>query len=150
MTSPTTTRRHPEGRYDPPSRVAARLLAVLLTVLLVALMAAIGNLIWSRAGGDDVEARVTRYAVLDDGARVRLELEVSKPAGSPAYCVVRSRTRDGVEVGRAVLDVDPVGSAQETVRLTYVLETSGRAATADVVGCRATPIPEPSTAPSIG
>lgn len=147
MTSPTSVRSRPDGRYDPPSRVAARLLAVLLTVLLVALMAAIGNLIWSRAGGSDVEARVTRYAVLDDGDRVRLELEVSKPAGSPAYCVVRARTRDGVEVGRAVLDVDPAGTAQESVRLTHVLETTGRAATADVVGCRATPIPPPPSAP---
>lgn len=149
MTSPRTARRRPEGRYDPPSRTAARLLAVLLTVLLVALMAAIGNLIWSRASGDEVQARVTRYTVLD-GDRVRLDLDVSKPAGSPAYCVIRSRTRDGVEVGRDVVEVDASGTPQERVRLTHVLETRGRPATADVVGCRATPIPVPSTAPSIG
>ena len=147
MTSPSASRRRPEGRYDPPSRLAARLLAVLLTVLLIGLVAAVGNLIWSRAGGDDVEARVLRYSVSDDGDSVRLELEVSKPAGSPAYCVVRSRTREGVEVGRDVLEVDRTGTAEREVRLTHVLETTGRAATADVVGCRATPIPPPAPAP---
>ena len=143
MTSPRPTRRRPEGRYDPPSRTAARLLAVLLTVLLVALMAAIGNLIWTRAGGDDVEARVISYEVQDGGRQVEVDLEVTKPSGSRAYCVVRSRTRDGVEVGRAVLDVDPVGTPQDRLRLTHVLQTSGGAATADVVGCRASPIPPP-------
>ena len=147
MTPPAPARRRPEGRYDPPSRVAARLLAVLLTVLLLALVAAVGNLIYRNMGGDDVEARVLTFSAQGDD--MRMELEVRKPSGSRAYCVVRSRTREGVEVGREVVVVDPVGTAEEEVRVVHVLATSGRPATAEVGRCSASPIslPVPGVTP---
>ena len=147
MTSPTAARRRPEGRYDPPSRLAARLLAVLLTVLLLALVAAVGNLIYRGTGGDDVEARVLTFSAQGDD--MRMELEVSKPSGSRAYCVVRSRTREGVEVGREVVVVDDVGTPAEKVRVTHVLATTGRPATAEAGRCSASPIslPVPGVTP---
>ena len=147
MTPPTATRRRPPDRYDPPSRLAARLLAVLLTVLLLALVAAVGNLIYRGTGGDDVDARVLTFSAQSDA--MRMELEVTKPSGSRAYCVVRSRTREGVEVGRVVVVVDPVGTAEEKVRVTHVLATTGRPATAEAGRCSASPIslPVPGVTP---
>lgn len=147
MTSTTAARRRPEGRYDPPSRLAARLLAVLLTLLLLALVAAVGNLIYQGMSGDDVEARVLTFST--EGDDMRMQLEVTKPSGSRAYCVVRSRTRDGVEVGREVVVVDAVGTAEEQVRVTHVLSTTGRPATAEAGRCSASPIslPVPGVTP---
>ena len=148
MTTPAPARRRPEGRYDPPSRLAARSLAVLLTVLLLALVAAVGNLIYQGIGGDDVEARVLTFSA--EGDDVRMRLEVTKPSGSRAYCVVRSRTRDGVEVGREVVVVDDEGTSAEKVRVDHVLRTSGRPATAEAGRCSASPItlPVPGVTPA--
>jgi hypothetical protein len=147
VTSPAPARRRPEGRYDPPSRLPARLLAVLLTLLLLSFVAAVGNLIYRSTGGEDVEARVLTFSAQGDD--MRMELEVRKPAGSRAFCVVRSRTREGVEVGREVVVVDAVGTAEDTVRVTHVLATSGRPATAEAGRCSASPIslPVPGVTP---
>jgi hypothetical protein len=146
VTVPHRARRRPEGRYDPPSRTPARLLAVLLSVLLIALVAAVAALLWDRYDADDVTARVIRFSVESD-REVRIDLEVTKPAGSPAYCLVRSRGLDGAEVGRDVAVVDAIGSAQERVRYEHVLSTSRRGVTGEVGRCSAVPPPAPGVAP---
>jgi hypothetical protein len=149
VTSPTSSRRRPEGRYDAPSRLAARALAVLLGGLFLALIAAIVLALLPRVTGDQVRARVIDFQVLSD-SRVRIDLEVAKPEGSTAYCIVRSRGADGAEVGREVVEVDPRGSARRVVRREHDLTTSARAVTGEAGRCSAQPIPEriPTPRPS--
>ena len=146
MTAPLSTRRRPEGRYDPPSRTGPRLLAVLLTVLLLALLAAAGDLIRSRYDAEEIRARVVGFSVLSDSS-VRIDLVVDKPAGSSAYCLVRSRAEDGREVGRELATVDAAGGPERTVRHRHVLTTTARGVTGEVGRCSAEPIPTSRPAP---
>ena len=146
MTSPSTSRRRPPGRYDPPSRVAPRALAVVLALLFLALLAAVAAAFYERWAAEGVRARVIAFDVVSE-SRVRIDLEVTKPAGSRAYCIVRSRGADGAEVGRDVVVVDAVGSSEEVVRREHDLRTTARAVTGEVGRCRAEPIPPPREAP---
>ena len=146
MTSPTAARRRPAGRYDPPSKLVARVFAVLLTVLFLGLLAAVGEYLYDRYTTARVQARVVGFAVLSDRA-VRIDVEVLKPEGSPAYCILRSRGRDGAEVGREVVVVDAQGTEDRVVRLQHELTTSGRAVTGEAGRCSAAPIPTRAPAP---
>jgi hypothetical protein len=146
VTSPSAARRRPEGRYDGPSRLVGRLFAVVLSVLFLALLGAIGYALYVRYGGDQVQARVIDFQVLSDQT-VRIDLEVLKPEGSTAYCLVRSRGSDGAEVGRDVVVVDARGSAERVVRVEHDLDTRQRAVTGEAGRCSASPIPSRAPAP---
>ena len=150
MTVPSAARRRPPGRYDPPSLLGQRVLAVLLTVLVLAVVAAVGAYVWERFGGEQVRGQVRTFEVRSD-REVELELEVAKSPGSRAYCVIRARGVDGLEVGRDVAVLDAEGTDSRVARGTYVLETSARANTAELAGCTAEPIsrddPSPGAAP---
>jgi hypothetical protein len=123
-----------------------RAFAVVLGTLFVALLVAIGFALFGRLTGERVQARVIDFQVLSDDT-VRIDLEVLKPAGSTAYCIVRSRGRDGSEVGRAIVVVDDRGTDQRTLRVEHDLETRARANTGEAGRCSATPIPSPIPAP---
>jgi Domain of unknown function (DUF4307) len=73
------------------------------------------------------------FEVLSD-AQVRVDVEVAREPGTEAFCVVRARGADGTEVGRA--DVPVPVTQQRTAVLTPVLQTSARAVTGELVGCR--------------
>ena len=146
MTSPQPDRRRPAGRYDRPSLVGQRLLAVLLSVLFVGLLVAVAAALYTRVTGDGVSARVVGFSVLSDSA-VRIDVEVVKPAGSTAYCILRSRGADGAEVGREVVVADAEGTPERSVRLQHVLRTTARAVTGEAGRCSASQIPPPSPRP---
>lgn len=146
MTSPTAARRRPEGRYDGPSRLVGRAFAVVLSVLFIGLLLSIGYFLFTRYSGDRVQARSVGYKVLSDSA-VRIDLQVFKPAGSAAYCIVRSRGADGAEVGREVVVVDAQGTREKVVRTQHVLTTTARAVTGEAGRCSASPIPPRAPAP---
>ena len=133
MTVPSA-RRRPPGRYDPPPLLGQRLLAVLLTVLVLAVVAAVGSYVWDRFGGEQVRGQVRTFDVRSD-SEVVLELEVAKTAGARAYCVIRARGVDGLEVGRDVAVLDAEGTRSRVARGTFVLQTSARANTAELAGC---------------
>ena len=145
MTSPTAARRRPEGRYDPPSRLPARILAVVLGALFLGLLAAVLFSLFNRYTGEQVRARVIDFQVLSDN-RVRIDLEVAKRSGSEAYCIVRSRGADGAEVGREVVQVDTRGDDRRVLRVEHVLATRSRAVTGEVGRC--SPVPIPTSRPS--
>ena len=145
MTSPTTARRRPEGRYDPPSRLPARILAVVLAALFLGLLAAVLFSLFDRYTGEQVRARVIDFQVLSD-SQVRIDFEVAKRSGSEAYCIVRSRGADGAEVGREVVEVDGRGDDRRVLRVEHVLTTRERAVTGEVARC--SPVPIPTTRPS--
>ena len=146
MTSPTAHRRVPDGRYDRPSPLVARLFAVVLTLLFLGLLAAVAEYLYDRYTQDLVQARTIDFQVQSDTV-VRIDLEVLKPEGSPAYCIVRSRGKDGAEVGRAVVVVDAVGTDERVVRVEHDLATTARAVTGEAGRCSAEPIPTRAPAP---
>ena len=146
MTVPSAARRRPPGRYDPPPLLGQRLLAVLLTVLVLAVVAAVGSYVWDRFGGEQVRGQVRTFEVRSD-REVVMELEVAKTAGARAYCVIRARGVDGLEVGRDVAVLDAEGTGSRVARGTFVLETSARANTAELAGCTAERISRDDPAP---
>ena len=146
MTLPSDARRRPPGRYDPPSLLGQRVLAVLLAVLVVAFVAAAADLLRSRFSAGQLRGEVVAFRIPSD-EQVVMDLQVSKPEGARAYCVVRARDRTGVEVGRDVVVVDAEGSRSDSERTTFVLETSRRAVTAEIAGCTSEPISRPTSAP---
>ena len=101
MTVPSAARRRPPGRYDPPPLLGQRLLAALLTVLVLGVVAAVGAYVWDRFGGEQVRGQVRTFDVRSD-REVVMELEVAKTAGARAYCVIRARGVDGLEVGQSL------------------------------------------------
>ena len=146
MTSPTAPRRRPDGRYDPPSRLVGRTFALVLSVLFIGLLGSIAYFLYLRYGSDRVQARVIDFQVLSD-TTVRIDVEVLKREGGRAYCLVRSRGSSGAEVGRDVVVVDAVGTAERVIRLEHDLTTSERAVTGEVGRCTDVPIPAPTRAP---
>ncbi len=146
MTVPSAARRRPPGRYDPPSLLGQRVLAVLLTALLLAVVAAVGAYVWDRFGGEQVRGQVRTFEVRSD-REVVMELEVAKTSGARAYCVIRARGADGLEVGRDIAVLDAEGTDDQVARGTYVLATRARAVTAELAGCTADPISREDPAP---
>ncbi len=135
MTSTAAPRRRPDGRYDEPSLVGQRVLAVLLGLLFVGLLAAVIFLLYDRfVSPQSVRGRVIGFDVQTD-ARVTIDVEVSKPAGSKAYCVIRARGADGAEVGRDVAVLDGVGTQEATARNEFPLTTTARAVTGELGQC---------------
>jgi hypothetical protein len=126
--------------------LAQRLLAVLLAVLVLAVVAAVGSYVWDRFGGEQVRGQVRTFDVRSDRSVV-MELEVAKTAGARAYCVIRARGVDGLEVGRDVAVLDDEGTASRVARGTFVLRTSDRANTAELAGCTAERISRDSPSP---
>jgi hypothetical protein len=149
VTVPPAARRRPPGRYDPPPLLGQRLLAVLLTVLVLGVVAAVGSFVWDRFGGEQVRGQVRTFDVRSD-REVVMELEVAKTAGARAYCVIRARGVDGLEVGRDVAVLDAEGTDRRVARGTFRLQTSERANTAELAGCTADRISrdDPSSRPA--
>ena len=140
MTSSTAPRRRPSGRYDEPTLVGQRVLAGLLAFLFIALIVAVVTGLYGRfVAGEGVRGRVISFNVQSD-TLVVLDVEVSKPKGAKAYCVVRSRGARGQEVGRDVAVLDAVGSPERVARGTFRLTTAERAVTGELGGCTDTPL----------
>jgi len=133
VTAPAA-RRRPAGRYDPPSLLGQRVLAVLLALLFVALLAAVASFAWSRYAGEQVRGQVRGFEVLSDEA-VEVDVEVAKTAGAAAFCVLRAQAADQREVGRDIAVVAGTGTPQTVARGTFVVATSRRAVSAELIAC---------------
>ena len=146
MTVPSAGRRRPPGRYDPPPVLGQRVLAVLLVVLLAVVVVAVGSLLWGRFGGEQVRGQLRTYDVRSD-SEVEVELEAAKTAGARAYCVLAATGVDGREVGRDIAVLDAEGTAEQVARGSFVLATSARAVSVELLGCTPEPISRDSPAP---
>jgi hypothetical protein len=142
-------RRRPPGRYDEPGQGSGKLLAVVMTALVLGLAAVAGSTLWERFGGERATAQVVDFQVLSDDV-VRIDVQVTKPAGSAAYCLLRARGADGAEVGREVVTLAAPGTAGETVRREHELATRDRAVTGEAGACSLEPVPDPVTDPPTG
>lgn len=128
----------PPGRYG-RRREARRRRPVVLALVLVALVAA-GSLLALRLyrmyGDPNYDAQVITYTDITD-TQVVVVFRVTVPKGGSAICLVRARSRDGAEVGRADVRVDAApGQKQSTV--THRLATGGRPMIGEVLRCRPT------------
>lgn len=126
----------PPGRYGrrrAPHRRRPWVVALLLVVVLAAGVALAARLY--RQYGPAYDAQVTAYTEITD-TQVVIEFRVSVPAGGEAICVLRARSRDGAEVGKAEVLVS--AAPGETRPITaYRLVTTARPVTGEVVRCRA-------------
>ena len=146
MTVPSPARRRPPGRYDEPSLLGQRVLAVVLTVMALVFVAVLATFLWSRFGGEQVRGQVRTFEIRSD-REVSLEIEVSKTPGARAYCVIRARSAEGLEVARDVAVLDAVGTSERVARGTFALATRSRAVTAELAGCTPEPISSDDPAP---
>jgi hypothetical protein len=136
----TTT--FPPGRYghrrDPASQRRRRYLTYALAVIVAAAGLLIAVKLYRQYALAPYQVQVINVSDLNDRG-VTVTFEVRKPAGQPAVCTVVARTRNGLEVGRAQVDV-PAGSPDQTVaRVTYTLATTARPMTGEVPGCGPAP-----------
>ena len=78
---------------------------------------------------------------------VRIDVQVTKPEGAAAYCLLRARGADGAEVGREIVPLADPGTAGTSVRREHDLATRERAVTGEAVACSLTPVPVPGGSP---
>ncbi|OIV38822.1 hypothetical protein BIV57_03525 [Mangrovactinospora gilvigrisea] len=106
-------------------------LKILGALLGAALLAFVG---WSGVSylqRDDVSGQLVSYQV-QNGHQVRALLQVNKSKGMAASCTVRSRARDGSEVGRRTV---PIAKDRDSVTEWVSLRTTSKATNAELVGC---------------
>ena len=110
------------------------------------MVVAVGAFVWDRFGGEPVRGQVRTFDIRSDTELV-MEVEVAKTPGARAYCVIRARGADGLEVGRDIAVLDAEGTSDEVARGTSVLSTTAREVTAELAGCTPDPISRGTPAP---
>jgi Domain of unknown function (DUF4307) len=132
VTAPT----FPPGRYGRrrSPRKAPRWVLPLLVVGVVAVGLGLSWQMYRNYAADRITSQVTAFSIVSDSA-VKLSFQVVKDPGQRATCIVRARSRDGREVGRAEVPVPAGASGEKTVLVTYTLATSKRAVAPEVYGC---------------
>jgi hypothetical protein len=133
-TTPRTDPVFPPGRYGRrrADRRVPRWVPILLILAVVAAGLAITFRLTDQYGHGPYDAELVGFTDVTN-AQVVVHFRVYLPAGKSAVCVVRARSRDGLEVGRAEVDVPPNTSRQPVV--TYRLATHERPVTGEVTGC---------------
>jgi uncharacterized protein (DUF58 family) len=110
-----------------------RLLAVAMGALALATGVAVAVVAYQRLGNSDVEGSPIGYRLVDDETvSVTFSVHRSDPS-RPAVCIVRSRSKDGTEVGRRELLIPP--SNQASVQVTATVKSSRPPVMGDVYGC---------------
>ena len=127
----------PPGRYGRrrSARPRRRWLLALLIAAALAASSLVMNRLYTLYGDPNYDAEVVSYTDITDSQLV-LHFRVTVPAGGSAICLLRARSHDGAEVGRAEVRVD-AARGQRHPRTSYRLATSGRAFIGEVVRCRA-------------
>ncbi|MFC0527986.1 DUF4307 domain-containing protein [Phytohabitans kaempferiae] len=127
----------PPGRYGRRREQRRRrpwLVALLLAVV-VAAGAALSVRLYRQYGDPAYDGQVLSYTDITD-TQVVVEFRVTVPEGGEAICVIRARSRDGAEVGKAEVHVDaPPGESHPV--MTYRLVTTARPINGELVRCRA-------------
>jgi hypothetical protein len=127
----------PPGRYGrrrAPHRRRPWVVALLVAAVLAA-GAALAARLYQQYGDPTYDAQVLAYTDVTD-TQVVIEFRVTVPAGGDAICVLRARSREGVEVGKAEVRVSATPGETRPVT-TYRLVTTARPVGGEVVRCRA-------------
>ncbi|WP_338672454.1 DUF4307 domain-containing protein [Streptomyces sp. SCSIO 30461] len=124
----------PGGRYGRPADERAdRGLKIVGAVLGVGLLTMVGWFGYGYVSGQKISAELIKWDVTADD-RVEVHLEVRKSHGTRGYCTLRSRARDGSEVGRRDVRFDAPGTRIDEV---VTVRTTARATSAELTGCTA-------------
>ncbi|WP_280242614.1 DUF4307 domain-containing protein [Nocardia abscessus] len=123
----------PADRYGTRPRKRRRWVAPALGVVVVLAGLGVAYLGYQKYGPDDIEAEQLGYVVVDDSTMtIRLKVTRADPQ-RPVVCFVRAMARDGSELGRREVLVEPSGSG--TVELSTVVRSSARPASGSVYAC---------------
>lgn len=123
----------PADRYGTRPRKRRRWVVPALGVVVVLAGLGVAYLGYQKYGPDDIEAEQLGYVVVDDSTMtIRLKVTRADPQ-RPVVCFVRAMARDGSELGRREVLVEPSGSG--TVELTTVVRSSTRPASGSVYAC---------------
>ena len=128
-----TTPAFPPGRYGRrrSARRAPRwVLPVLVAAVVVAGVAVAFGMYRTYVSGQ-IQSEVTAFSIRSDH-EVTVTFSVIKDAGEAVTCIVRARSKDGQEVGRAEVGVP---KQPRSASVTYALPTSKRAFTGEVYSC---------------
>jgi hypothetical protein len=131
------------GRRPMPARTRSRIVKALaaLTVLAGLGFAVVA---YQRFEGKDLKADAAAYEILDDRT-VAVTISVTRKDPSvPVVCIVRARSRDGVETGRREILVGP--ARDRTVQITANVTAYQPPLGGDLYGC-GTDVPEYLTQP---
>lgn len=126
----------PEGRYGPSKkprrgRSHPRLRKVLIVVPLVLVLGLLTYVAYDKLSNDSIKADRTSFQETSDHA-MKLSMQVSRDDPDRAgVCVVRTRSKDGLETGRREVLVPPGKSQLDTV-----IEGTAKPVTASIVGCQ--------------
>jgi hypothetical protein len=127
----------PPGRYGRRRAPAGgrRWIGAALVGLVIIAAVALGLRLYQAYGDPTYRPQVIRFSDITD-SQVVVEFRVTVPPGGSAVCVVRARSRDGAEVGRAEVQVTAPPGA-ERAQASFRLTTTGRPITGEVPRCRA-------------
>ena len=132
MSETHATPLYPPGRYGRrrEARPRRRWVAFVAAGLVIVAALAISIRLFRQYGQPEYDPKVQRfYDVADNG--ISVEFEVRKPADKVATCIVRARSKSGLEVGAANVDA-PVGAR---VLVKYRLATTERPVVVEVPRC---------------
>jgi len=134
-----------QARYGTSRRVWTPYLVTGLVIIVAAALWGGWNYKQSHA---IVSSRLNAFKVVGSH-KVNIKFEVSRPANTTTYCVLRAQNANRVDVGYATVTV-PAG--QTTVAFTYPLNTESKAVLAEVLNCSATlpmRVPPPNFPPGV-
>lgn len=123
----------PADRYGAGPRKPRRWIVPVLGVLVVLAGLGVAYLGYQKYGPEDIEAEQLGYVVVDDSTMtIRLKVTRADPQ-QPVVCFVRAMARDGSELGRREVLIEP--SSSGTVELTTVVRSSARPVSGSVYAC---------------
>ena len=135
MTEPSSAPARPVSRYgrEPMPAQTRRRWLIGLGALVLAAGVGVAVAGYQRFEDVEVEGKAAAFEVIDDHT-VTVTISVTrKDPSRPAVCIVRSRSKDGVETGRREVLVAP--SESKTVQVRTTVASFKRAFVGDVYGC---------------
>ncbi|WP_328405949.1 DUF4307 domain-containing protein [Nocardia sp. NBC_00403] len=120
-------------RYGTAPRRRPRWIPPVLGGVVVLLGLGVAYLGWQKYGPEDIEAEQLGYVVVDDSTlTVRMKITRNDPQ-QPVVCFVRAMDKDGTEVGRREVLVEPSDSG--TIELSTTVRSSSRASAGSIYAC---------------
>ncbi|MEV0298757.1 DUF4307 domain-containing protein [Nocardia sp. NPDC050710] len=120
-------------RYGTAPRARRPWIPLVLGLVVLAVGLGVAYLGFQKYGPDDIDAEQLGYTVVDDSTMtIRMKVTRDDP-GRPAVCFVRAMDRDGAEVGRREVLIQP--SESGTLELTTTVRSSARPSAGNIYGC---------------